>query len=257
MNSIIAIPARATSERIKEKPLINILGKPAIQWVVETALKNKRNSKVIVCSDSQKVLDIVKESKIVCNLSKQRYQNGTDRVFEYSLGMKDQPSSIVVFDCGEIMIHPETLDKLTDLIISGSFDIVTCVQEISGFDMADSNTVKASLSSNNEILYLSRAPIPLPINQGKASGIKFWKHIGVTGYSLKAAKELLYSDRCDAENIEEIDLLRALNCHLKIGTINIDYKRTCLNTKQSLSEIESSISLGRIQSGKSSKIINF
>lgn len=250
MNSVIAIPAREASKRIKEKPLVKILGIPAIKWTVQTALKNTTNSAVVVCSDSQMILDSIKNEKVTCNLSLKKYHNGTNRVFDYLLHDKTQWSSIIVFDCGEITIRPETLDELSRLVSSGSFEIATCIQEISGFDIADANVVKATLSSGNELLYLSRSPIPYPTNIESTKGIKFWKQVGVTCYNLEVARKIFNSKRCDAEIVEDIDLLSALNCRLRIGTVKIAYNRVPLNSEDSIPMIESLISSERVKSGK-------
>lgn len=255
MNSTIIIPARIGSKRIESKPLAKVLGQTALKWVVQTALKTENKSEVVVCSDSQKVLDSVKDMNVTCHLSLKDYETGTERAFSYVLGLKNKPDSIVVVDCGEVMIRSKTIEELINLVESCSCEISTCIQEVSGFDMADANTIKASLSSNNEILYLSRIPIPFQFKQDKK--IKFWKQIGATCYRLKAIKELSSSKKCDIEEVEDIDLLRALNCHLKIGTVKIPYERVSLSTSGSLSEIETAITLGRIRDGKPKKMITF
>ena len=256
MNPAIIIPARIGSKRIESKPLVNVLGQTALKWVVQTALKTEIKSEVIVCSDSQKVLDSVKDINITCNLSSKDYKSGTERAFSYVMGLKTKPSLIVVVDCGETMIRSKTIDELMNLVISGSCEISTCIQEVSGIDMADVNTIKASVSSNKEILYLSRSPIPFPLNK-EDKKIKFWKQIGVTCYSLKAVKELVSLKRCDIEDFEDIDLLRALNYRMKIGTVGIDYPRTSLSSPLSLSQIEESISSERLKLGQPPKVINF
>lgn len=61
MNKIIAIiPARAGSQGIKNKNLIDFCGKPLLAWTVESALKSKKFDKIIVSTDNQ---DIAKTAK--------------------------------------------------------------------------------------------------------------------------------------------------------------------------------------------------
>lgn len=62
MNKILAfIPARGGSKGIPKKNIKLFNGKPLIEWTIDSALKSKLISKVIVSSDSQKILSISKK----------------------------------------------------------------------------------------------------------------------------------------------------------------------------------------------------
>ena len=62
MNKILAfIPARGGSKGIPNKNIKLFNGKPLIEWTINSALKSKLISKVIVSSDSQKILSISKK----------------------------------------------------------------------------------------------------------------------------------------------------------------------------------------------------
>jgi N-acylneuraminate cytidylyltransferase len=61
MNNICIIPARAKSKRIKNKNIKKFFGKPIIYWAIQAALKSKCFSKIIVSSDSEKILRISKQ----------------------------------------------------------------------------------------------------------------------------------------------------------------------------------------------------
>ncbi len=58
MNNICIIPARANSKRIKSKNIKKFFGKPIIYWSIKAAIKSKCFSKIIVSSDSKKILKI-------------------------------------------------------------------------------------------------------------------------------------------------------------------------------------------------------
>ena len=57
--TICLIPAREESKRIKNKNIINFLGKPIISYSIITAIKSKLFDKVIVSTDSKKIADIL------------------------------------------------------------------------------------------------------------------------------------------------------------------------------------------------------
>ena len=62
--TICIIPARSGSKRLKNKNIINFFGKPMIAHVIEIAKKSKLFSRVVVTTDSKKIVRISK--KIWC-----------------------------------------------------------------------------------------------------------------------------------------------------------------------------------------------
>ncbi|MCK0107313.1 acylneuraminate cytidylyltransferase family protein [Marinobacter sp. S0848L] len=62
---LIVIPARGGSKRLPRKNILPLSGKPLICWTIEAALAAGTNSRVMVTSDDQETLNIVKnyESK--------------------------------------------------------------------------------------------------------------------------------------------------------------------------------------------------
>ena len=69
------IPARGGSQRLPNKNILDFCGKPLIKWTIDAALKCKKIDKVVVSSDSEKILkissvlgvDILKRSKELSN----------------------------------------------------------------------------------------------------------------------------------------------------------------------------------------------
>ena len=53
--NLAIIPARANSKRIKNKNILNFLGKPMIQWSILAAKKTKIFDKIIVSTDCKKI----------------------------------------------------------------------------------------------------------------------------------------------------------------------------------------------------------
>ena len=239
----ILIPARNGSSRIKSKPLTRILGQPLIKWMAGKALEIK-DSQVIVCSDHQDIKNSLKGMKVTNTDIIKTYRNGTECALD-NIQKKNQP--FVVLDCGEIGILPKSIEKLIEMVSSGSCDIATCVQKITATDMADINVVKTVLSSNDEVIYLSRAPVPFPKN---IETTVFWKHIGVCCYSSKAVDSFMSAGICDAEKLEGIDLIRALNCRLRIKVLKINYEALSLKTPEDIIKAERHLSIERARVGK-------
>ena len=68
---IAIIPARKNSTRLKNKNFKKFNGRPLIQWTVETAVKSKYIDKVLVSSDSIKILNLCSKYKDII-LSKRK-----------------------------------------------------------------------------------------------------------------------------------------------------------------------------------------
>ena len=57
----VLIPARGVSKGIKDKNIINILGKPLINWSIEFSKMCKNVDKVYVSTDSKKIQKLAKK----------------------------------------------------------------------------------------------------------------------------------------------------------------------------------------------------
>tara|TARA_B100000989_G_C19530264_1_gene469260 strand:- start:4009 stop:4695 length:687 start_codon:yes stop_codon:yes gene_type:complete len=64
-NTIAIIPARSGSKSIKDKNIKLLNGKPLIYWSIETCIKSKSFSKIIVTTDSKKYALLCKKYKEV------------------------------------------------------------------------------------------------------------------------------------------------------------------------------------------------
>ena len=69
MKILCIIPARAGSKRIKNKNFINFFGQPIIKYSIDSAIKSKVFSKILVSTDiiKTKLLTIVNIPKVAIN----------------------------------------------------------------------------------------------------------------------------------------------------------------------------------------------
>ncbi|HIF9339302.1 TPA: cytidylyltransferase domain-containing protein [Photobacterium damselae] len=61
MNILAIIPARAGSKRLPNKNILDLGGKPLIQWTIEAAIECSQIETVMVSTDSKKIADISKK----------------------------------------------------------------------------------------------------------------------------------------------------------------------------------------------------
>jgi CMP-N,N'-diacetyllegionaminic acid synthase len=69
------IPARGGSKRLPNKNILNLAGKPLIEWSIDAALKSKYIDKVVVSSDDENILKIAKDK---CDIIKRPKELATD-----------------------------------------------------------------------------------------------------------------------------------------------------------------------------------
>ena len=76
------IPSRLNSKRLKEKPLLKIDGLPIIVHTFKRAQLSKKLDDVIVCTDHQKIVDVVRRHGGKAVLTSKKHKNGTERIYE-------------------------------------------------------------------------------------------------------------------------------------------------------------------------------
>ena len=62
-NILCIVPARSGSKGLPNKNIRKLAGKPLIQWTLDQAIKSKLISKIIVSTDSEKIIKICKNKK--------------------------------------------------------------------------------------------------------------------------------------------------------------------------------------------------
>ena len=73
MKPIAIIPARGGSKRLKNKNIKSFLGKPILQRTIENIKKTKIFSKIILSSDSTKIINLAKKFKVDIIINRNGY----------------------------------------------------------------------------------------------------------------------------------------------------------------------------------------
>ena len=207
------IPSRLNSTRLRNKPLLNIDGLPIIVHTLKRALLSKKLDKVIVCTDSKKIVDVVKKYGGKALLTSKKHQNGTERIAE--VAKKFNAKLVVDIQGDEPLVDPKDIDKVIDFHVKNqNFDIVV-PSMISKTNPKSKHLVKVIFNKSGKILYFSRALIPFNFRNNKAI---YYKDLSIVSFLPKALKKFANSKMTYLEKIEGIELLRALEINLNLGT---------------------------------------
>jgi len=213
MNIIGLIPVRLESSRLPNKAILEISGIPMILHVVKRAKLSKTLDRVIVCTDSHKICDLCVENKIEVVLTKNLHTNGTERIAEAAgiLGL-DQDTIVVDIQGDEPLLKPHMVDNVADYLIKNNqFDII--VPFIKTFEEESHSRVKL-VTSNDNVVYMSRRNLPYPFSKDTV----YKKHLSIIAFKMDALSKFASSESTPLEEIEGIELLRAIEIGLKVGT---------------------------------------
>lgn len=223
------IPSRLNSKRLKEKPLLKIDGLPIIVHTFKRAQLSKKLDDVIVCTDHQKIVDVVRRHGGKAVLTSKKHKNGTERIYE--VAKKKKAELIIDIQGDEPLVNPKDIDRVVDFHKKNKhFDIV--VPSIPVKDNASSrNLVKVVFSDNGKIVYFTRAKAPYNFNN---KDVKYFKHFSIVSIKPLALKKYNKLKMGKIEKIEGIELLRAIENNLNLGTFIIHGSSFAVDVNQDL-----------------------
>ena len=215
--SIGLIPTRIGSTRLPSKPLLEINGIPLVIHTYKRAKLSKKLDDVIICCDDLKILKIAKKFKAKCILTSKHHSNGTERITEVAHKLKDKYDFIVDIQGDEPLISPDHIDRVINFHEKNPYlDIILPTLKIKLAD--NQNLIKVVTDNKKNVLYLSRAKIPLEF---KKKNSFYKKHLSIISFKRDALIKYSSAKKSNLEKIEDIELLRALEIGLKIKTVDL------------------------------------
>ena len=223
------IPSRLNSKRLKEKPLLEIDGLPIIIHSMKRAKLSKKLDDVIVCTDDKKIVDVVTSYGGKAVLTSKKHRNGTERIYE--VAKKKKAELIIDIQGDQPLIDPKAIDNVIAFHKKNKhFDIVFPCMLVKK-NVNSRNLVKVIFSDNGKIVYFSRAALPHDFHN---RGVKYFKHLSVVSFLPKALKKYSQMKMGKIEKIEGIELLRALENNLNLGTFVIHGSSFAVDVKRDL-----------------------
>jgi 3-deoxy-manno-octulosonate cytidylyltransferase (CMP-KDO synthetase) len=212
----VIIPARFAASRLPGKPLLDIGGRPLIQWVWERAVASGAAS-VLVATDDERINSAVQAFGGQCVMTAAEHASGTDRIAEVVRTRGFSPDEIVVNLQGDEPMMPADVIAGTAAALRESerIDIATAVAPIESLrEFLDPNCVKALRAGDGRALYFSRAPVPWPrdcLSSGQPNRFAgAWRHIGIYAYRVHSLLRFAGWPPTPLESIEKLEQLRAL-----------------------------------------------
>ncbi|MBI3398252.1 MAG: 3-deoxy-manno-octulosonate cytidylyltransferase [Deltaproteobacteria bacterium] len=247
MNVIAIIPARYASTRLNGKPLLDIAGKPMVQWVYERAKKARLINDIFVAADDKRIFDAVKRFGGNVVMTSASHKSGTDRLAEAAANIK---CDIVVNVQGdEPLLEPEMIDEaIRPMLDDIELQMASLKTRITDYEELNNlNAVKVVTDRRDFALYFSRLPIPYMREQGsRGQGVRgsrallepcYYKHIGLYVYRKDFLLKFTEMAPTPLEEAEKLEQLRVLENGYKIKVVETRYNSIGVDTMEDLEKV--------------------
>lgn len=226
VNCVGLIPVRLNSSRLYRKAILEIDNIPMFVHTYKRSLLSKKLSNVFICTDSKEIIKLAKKYK--CNIIKTGINlTGTDRIGEASNKLKNKFDLIIDIQGDEPLLDPKHIDRVIDWHSKNlNFDIV--VPSLKSKNIDSPHVVKI-VKSKKKVIYFSRSQVPYPFKKKQKY---FLKHLSVISFKPESLKKFKKLPQSNLEKIEGIELMRALENDMLIGTFNLEGSSFSVDTKE-------------------------
>lgn len=217
---VCVIPARYAASRLPGKPLLDLGGKPMIQWVWEVARRARGVERVVVATDHDRVCQAVEDFGGEVRLTGSHHTSGTSRVAEVAWDLEAEV--FINLQGDEPLMPPENLEAVVALLRNepGAVVATACVPFENGRQIFDPHVVKVAVSRNGRALYFSRLPVPFLRKRGwtyenfprrlSSQQSPHRKHLGLYAYRRSFLLEYPSLAPSALEEAEQLEQLRFL-----------------------------------------------
>ena len=219
------IPTRLNSARLPQKSLMVINNIPLVVHTYKRAMLSKILDGIYICTDSKKIGKAAK--KYNCDvIYTGKNPSGTDRISEASNKLKKKYDLYLDIQGDEPLLNPNHIDKVILWHFKNfNFDII--VPSLKS-QLIDTPHIVKIVKSSNRILYFSRSKIPFPFEEKPKY---YLKHLSIISFKPEALKKFRKYKKGILERIEGIELMRALENNMSIGTFELKGDSFSVDTK--------------------------
>jgi len=209
--NIILIPTRLESKRLPSKALLKIENLSIILHTYYRAKLSKLADEVYVCTHSNKIINECKKYNIKYIKTSNLPRNGTERIAEAIKKIKSHKKDTIIDVQGdEPLIDPKNIDKTIKFFKKNKFNIVVPNIKISANQAINENIVKMIVNNKNKIPFLHNLKKKF-----------FLKHLSVIVFTKESLLKYSKLKKSKYEMIESIELLRAIENNLNLGSITL------------------------------------
>lgn len=238
MKIVGIIPARLQSTRLPRKLLLNVTGKPLLQYVWETACECPDLHDVVIATDSEEIATVVHSFGGRAEMTG-HHNSGTDRIAEVTRRCFPDADAVVNLQGDEPELEPGVVAALVNELRLSGCQMATVAAPITSPDVVrDPGCVKVVTDVNGRAMYFSRSPIPfsrdVPIENHFRDGepSPWLLHVGLYAYRRDFLLKLTSMPPSPLEQLEKLEQLRALQSGASMAVAVVHHAAVGIDTPE-------------------------
>jgi len=247
MHCVVAVPARLESSRLPGKVLADVGGKPMLQRVLEGCARASGPAAVVLCADSQYLIDCAAAWGFDALLTSPSCASGSERLASVAdqlvaRGGGNATDTLIINVQGDQpFIEPEVIDAMADEFSqrTPTPEVLTPVYCMGAEKVHNPNVVKTLLAADGRALYFSRSAIPHVRGVDPAdwaAHTTYWGHVGIYGYRADVLLRWNQLPHSPLEHIEKLEQLRLIEAGIQIGTFPVQGESLSVDTYEQLEQ---------------------
>jgi 3-deoxy-manno-octulosonate cytidylyltransferase (CMP-KDO synthetase) len=249
---VAIIPARYASSRFPGKALVDIAGKPMIQWVYERTCQAAAVGRVLVATDDERICQVVQGFGGTAVMTSPHHPTGTDRLAEVAATLEAE--IIVNVQGDEPLIEPSAIAAAIAPCVEDPTLVMSTLRcPIASVDeLFDISITKVVVDAQDFALYFSKAPIPYhrdswgPISSmvprlrlaGGTPPVVGWRHIGLYVYRRTFLLAFARLPQTPLERLEQLEQLRALEHGYRLKVMPTQYVSIGVDTPEDVAKVK-------------------
>ena len=256
-NVLLVVPARLNSSRLPNKVLADIGGKPMLQRVLEQCKKAIDTSKIVLCTDSEKLSSLAKNLNINSILTSESCDSGTDRIASVidklieisSNSFNNYPyeniddlkkgTLIINVQGDQPFLDPKVIKEMCSFFYGASElpSVVTPIYKLQKESIHNPSVVKVLVNKNYEAVYFSRSALPHIRDKRRDEWhlyYDYWGHVGIYGFRADILSNWERLQSSKLESSEKLEQLRFIDAGIKIKAFKVRGDFFAIDTKEQL-----------------------
>jgi len=219
MKTVIIIPARFGSSRLRGKPLYKILGREMVLRVADICAKVVNKDNLYIATDSKKISKVTENAKYKSIMTSSKCLTGTDRVAEAA--MKVKAGIYINVQGDEPTINYKDIQCIIDAKIKYPNHVICGYDKVHKFENPKSvNLPKVVVNNSQELIYISRAVVPG--KKSVKSKVNYLKQVCIYAFNREQLKKYyIKKKKSETEKIEDIEILRFFDLNIKIKMVRL------------------------------------
>lgn len=240
MRSVVMIPARYGSSRYPGKPLVPLLGKPMILWVVELSARAVGAENVYVATEDRRIAEVVEAAGFQAVMTTDDALTGTDRLAQATEQVEADIYINVQGD--EPLADPADILKVRDAKLAHMDAIINGVSWVGDSEDPHSvNIPKVITNERDELVYMSRLALP-GFKDAKCAPKRYKKQVCIYAFTREElAAFRAFGRKSELEHAEDIEILRFLELGKTIRMVETQPGSLAVDVPEDVAKVEAAL----------------